>query len=326
MNVKNKYIFFSSSRFGLWVLRKIIKKVLPLFVITKKPKPKGRKKQLELNVIAEFCLKKKIPFFYYEDSLEILKNYNIEFALLAGFGKILKKEILDLFPKGILGIHPSLLPDLKGPSPIQFTILENKEPGVTLFLLDENIDNGPILRKEKLNIKKDFYYDELEKELGLLGGKVFLETIQDYLDGKLEPQAQKEEGSYTKKIEKNDAKITKLDSAELAYRKIRAFCIEPIAWIEIRINSNNKMLQIYKAKKIKENVIKSWIKGKEINKILKKEGEKFIPQILFLKNQTMLVLNDGILLLEKVQLEGKKIMSGKEFFNGYYNKKIEIVN
>jgi len=325
MNLKNKYIFFSSNSFGLWVLRKIFKKAKPIFIVTKKPKPKGRKKQLELNPVAEFALKKKIPFFEYENFLEIFKKYEIEFALLAGFGKIIKEEILKIFPKGILGIHPSLLPKLKGPSPIQFTILQDEEPGVTLFLLNEKIDNGPIIFQKKLEIKKDFYYEELEKELGLLGGEVFLQKIEDYLSGKLKPKPQSGIESWSFKIEKNDAKILKNDSVEIAYRKIRAFSKEPISWIEIKIDGVLKNLQIFRVKKIKETLIKSWLKSKDLKKILKKEENNYIPQILFLKNETFLILKDGILMLERVQVEGKKIISGREFFNGYYNKKIEIV-
>jgi len=312
------YIFFSSTRFGRFFLSKIYKKLLPTLIITKKPKPQEREKILKLNPLAEFCLKKHLPFLEIENlSPQKIKSYQPEFGLIAGFGKILKNDFIEIFPKGILNIHPSLLPKLRGPSPIHFTILEGHKPGVSIFLIDELVDHGPIIAQKELKIKKELYFEELEIKLAQLGGELFLECIWNFLEGKIKPRPQNELlATYTRKLTFEDSQIKKEDSVIQAYRKVLAFHLEPGAWIKIKIQDKENILKITKASILKESLIKSWLKGK-----IKRLG----TGILFLNNQTILSLNDGFLLLEEVQLEGKRKMSGKEFFNGYSQKQIELL-
>lgn len=319
MKTKVNYIFFSSSQFGRFVLNKLLKNFPPLFLITKKPKPQQREKIIKLNPVAELALKKHFPFFEIEElQPEQIEKYQPLFGLIAGFGKILKKEWLEIFPLGILNIHPSLLPKFRGPSPIQATILNNEKPGVTIFLVDEGIDTGPILWQEKLPIKID-YFAKMEKELALKGAEIFLKNIESFIKGKVKPQNQQGEVILTTKISFQDAQVKSDDLVDLAWRKILAFHQEPTAWLKVKINGREKILKIFKGKKIKENFLKSLLK-KEIPNKLKKW-----PQLIFLNNNVFLRLCDGYLLLEEVQLEGKKKMSGKEFFNGYAKKEIELV-
>lgn len=319
MEKQINYIFFSSSNFGKIILRQLLKKFPPLFLITKKPKPQQREKILKLNPAAELALKKHLPFFEFEDlNPDYVKTFQPLFGLVSGFGRILKKDWLDIFPLGILNIHPSLLPKFRGPSPIQATILSNEKPGITIFLIDEGVDTGQILWQKEVNIQID-YYEKMEQQLALAGAKLFLDNIKFYLEGQITPKPQEGQIIITSKITLDKAQISKEDSLDLAWRKVLAFHQEPVAWLKIKINNEEKILKIYRARKIKETTLKSWLK-KEISTKL-----KWWPQILMIKNNVFLVLKDGYLMLEEIQLEGKKKMSGQEFFNGYFNKKIEIV-
>lgn len=212
--------------------------------------------------------------------IEYLKSLNADFFLVASFAKILKKEVLDIPPKGTIGVHPSLLPKYRGPSPIQSVILsDEKETGTTLFLIDEKVDHGPIIASDNLQVTSDDNYVSLEEELAKLSAKLAVETLPRYLAGEIEPQAQDEsQATYTKKFKTEDAQIDlERDSPKDIWLKIRALNPEPGAFTILELN-NGKTLRL---------------------KLLEADYK-----------------NDA-LELKKVQPEGKKPMEYKSFLNGY---------
>lgn len=212
--------------------------------------------------------------------IDYLKSLNADFFLVASFAKILKREILDIPPKGTIGVHPSLLPKHRGPSPIQSTILNNeKETGAAIFLIDEKIDNGPILSMEKINIDTNDDYETLIEKLALLSANILIKTLPKWLNGQIKPEAQNNSlATYTKKFTAEDANCdpTK-ETPEKIWLKIRALNPEPGAFINLSLN-NNKTLRL---------------------KLLEASFKESRLQIT------------------KVQPEGKKIMTAKEFLNGY---------
>jgi methionyl-tRNA formyltransferase len=230
-------------------------------------------------------------------------------------------NLIESFPKGILNVHPSLLPKYRGPNPIREVILNGeKETGVTIFLIDELIDHGPILKQEKIEIWGYETYLELEEKLGKLGGKVLREIIIDYLDGKLKaiPQDEKQ-ATYTKKISKEDGFLSFDEGYEIWQRKIRALNPWPSTYIKVKsqkskVKSENDflLLKIFKIEKLEEKSL-----PKEILK--KNVGEFFV-----IKNDLGLRLKDAFVILKEVQLEGRKKMSGREFLNGF--RKILNIN
>ena len=299
-------IFLGSSQFSVFVLKEFLKRYRPLLIVTLKAKPAGRGLKLQLNPVYNFCLKEKLNVIEFEDwekfkkDLEILKPLA---GVIAGFSKIIPKEIIDLFPKGILNIHPSLLPKYRGPNPIREVILNNeKETGVTLFLIDELIDHGPIIHQKVLPLLCKENYQELEAKLGKLGGEILNERIESYLEGKeiLVPQNESL-ATYTKKITKEDGLLNLDDDYESWDRKIRALNPWPGTYLKI----NDKILKIFSIEKIKEGDL-----PKEIFKT--KVGEFFT-----FKNELGIRLKDAFIFLKEVQLEGRKKMSGKEFLNGF---------
>src|SRR3989338_9649876 len=116
--------------------------------------------------------------------LKKLKSFGADFFLVAAFGKILKKELLEIPPKGVVGVHPSLLPKYRGASPIQSVILnDEKETGTALFLIDEKVDHGEIVGSRKLKVESEDNYTSLEEKLARLSVELILETIPKWLSG-----------------------------------------------------------------------------------------------------------------------------------------------
>lgn len=300
-----KAVFFGSSDFSLYVLKEFLKKYKPVLVLTLKPKPQGRELKINLGNFYKFCLKEKlniIEFESWEKFKKDIESIKPEVGIIASFGKIIPKEVIDYFPKGILNIHPSLLPKYRGPNPIREAILNgDKTTGITIFIIDELVDHGPILVQKELNIKEENYL-ELEEKLAKLGGKVLAEIINDYLNDNLKPIFQDEnKATYTRKITKEDGLLFLNDNFENWQKKIRA--LNP--WPGTFIYLDNKIFKIFQIEKVNE-------------KNLPKEIQKLNPGSFFtFKNELGLRLKDSFIFLKEVQLEGRKKMSGKEFLNGF---------
>ncbi len=193
--------------------------------------------------------------------------------IVADYGKIIPKEILDIPKHGSLNIHPSLLPKFRGPSPIQSFILSGeKETGVTIILMDEKMDHGPIIAISNLKSQiSNLYYKELEEKLAELGGELLIKTIPDWIEDKIKPQEQNHsQATYTKKIAKEDGLINAGDSLEIIEKKVRAFTLWPGAYFF----ANNKRIIITEAE-IENN--------KLVIKKIKPEGKNEMRFLDFLR-------------------------------------------
>jgi len=209
-------------------------------LITFQDRPKGRglkagpnpaKKQAEKLGLKIKEIKDK------NDIFKILTHSNYDLAIVAGFSLILPKEVL-ISPKTKLksiGLHPSLLPLLRGPSPIQTAILQDKKiTGVSLFQLAEKIDAGKILVQDKLKIRETDTFLDLEKRLAQLGVKILNSNLKLYLQNKLKSHSQKGKISKTYLFQKQDGKIKKQDTPEQIWLKFRAFYPWPGIYFETK--------------------------------------------------------------------------------------------
>lgn len=306
MTKRLNFCFFGSSDFSVPVLRNILKKYKPEVVFTLPAKPKGRGQKLEPNIVYSFALKNKLPVLEIENFENF--NFKFKFGVIAGFSKIIPKEIFQNFEKGILNIHPSLLPKYRGPNPIRETILNgDKETGVTIILIDELIDHGPIIAQKKIFLTQKETYKELEERLGILGGQLFNEIIEKYLEGKINPIFQDDSlATYTKKLSKEDGLLRLEENYEIWNRKIRALNPWPGTYIFIKLKNEIKILKIFSIRKLKEGDIKRDL----ANKL--KIGDFFAW-----KNSLCLKICDGYVLIEELQLQDRKKMNSREFLNGY---------
>jgi len=289
-----KIIFIGTSQFAVPSLENLIKNKYNIIkVITAPDKPTGRKQEITPLPIKQIALKYKLPFFQPEKIAEIaleISKLKPDLIILAAYGKMIPKDILEIPKFGCLNLHPSLLPKYRGPSPMQTTILNNdKKTGLTIMLMDEKIDHGPIIGQKKMAIASDENYQTLEKKLAQLAASFLIEILPQYLQNKIKPQPQNESrASYTKILTRQDGQIDWQQSAQVIARKIRAFYPWPGAWTDF----NGKRIKILKAKAVEQ------------------------------KQEATLPTKKGFLFLELVQPAGKKPMTGQEFFRGHLNIKI----
>ncbi len=240
------YVFFGTPEFAAIILEKLVKTGFPPVALVCNPdRPVGRKKIITPPPTKVVALSANIlvlqPEKLDKEFLEKLRELNADFYVVAAYGKILKKEILDIPKLGVIGVHPSLLPKYRGASPIQSAILnQESETGVDLFMIDEKVDNGPVLQSKILKIR-DQNYKELEKELAELGAELLVETMPKFAKGEVKPVPQNDsEATYTEKFETEDGLIDyeilkkaqegDLNLSKEIDAKIRALSAEPGAY------------------------------------------------------------------------------------------------
>ena len=265
-------------------------------VVTAKDKPKGRGQKKSPTPVKKWALSKEIPVFH---RLEKVID-KTDLVLVAAYGEIIKKAHLEKPKHGFLNVHPSLLPDYRGPTPMQAAILNgDKETGVTIMLMDEKIDHGPILAQEKINLNGDEYYKNLESELSTLGGQLLAQTIPLWIEEKIKPEPQNhKEATFTGLLTKEDGKVDWTESATLIERKIRAY--NP--WPGVYSFANEKRVKFFRAQVQKQT----------------KNGPFGEPGKTYLGTNEKIAVQTGedFLLVEELQIEGKPKVTSKEFLRG----------
>ncbi|OGF21568.1 methionyl-tRNA formyltransferase [Candidatus Falkowbacteria bacterium RIFOXYB2_FULL_38_15] len=302
-----KIIFMGTGVFASTVLQKLIDSGLELSaVITQPDKPSGREQDIVFSPVKNLAVEKNLEVYQPKslikiDGFVLIEKLAPDLIIVADYGKIIPKNILDLPKFGTLNIHPSLLPKHRGPSPLQETILNgDKETGVTVILLDEEMDHGPIVGQEKLEIGNQKYsLAELRQKLAELGGDLATKVLPDYLSGKIKPITQDHNrATYTKIIAKEDGKINWEKSAEEIDCQLRAYGEWPGSWTEWENNSKK-----YKLKIIEAEIL---------------ESPRGIPGTIYVQNNNLTVqCGRNSLIIKSLQLEGKNKTSGQEFLRGY---------
>ncbi len=311
-----KIIFFGTSEFAVPALEILAKKGLPaqagyeiIAVITNPDEPAGRKKVLAPPPVKVAAEKYGIKILQPEKLrgnpglAEELKNLKPDVGVVAAYGKIIPAEIINLPRYSTLNIHPSLLPKYRGPTPIQSTILNGeKETGVTIIKIDEEVDHGDIISKSQISISNEDNYKILENKLAKLGAELLIKILPDYLAGKIEPRPQDHsQATFTKKFTRDDARIDWNKTAEEIDRQIRALNPEPGTWT----TWSGKVLKILEAK-----ILMSATSGYDrsqmwsVGKVLLENGKITVETV-----------RGGIILIT-VQPEGKKSMSAEDFVRG----------
>lgn len=172
---------------------------------------------------------------------------SFDLAILVAYGKIIPAEILSKPKFGFVNVHPSLLPKYRGPSPIQTAILEgDKETGVTIIKLDQEVDHGPILAQKEIEIAGDDTHESLTEKTGQAGSKLLVEILPRYLSGKIKPQEQNHaNATFTEKIIKADGFINLENppSAKALDLMIRAYFPWPAIWTKTELNGKLKIIK-----------------------------------------------------------------------------------
>lgn len=207
--MKNKIAFFGTPDFVVAVAESLAEASLaPSLVVTVPDKPKGRGLQMSESPVKTWAKENSIPVLQPEkpDAEFAATLADFDLFVVAGYGKILPKELLEKPSRGVLNVHPSLLPAYRGPSPIEAQILAGDATvGVSVILLDEETDHGPILAQKSFPLERPMKRSGLEALLWKEGGALLAECIPPYLSGTLAPKAQNHAAAtFTPKLSKDD--------------------------------------------------------------------------------------------------------------------------
>lgn len=303
------FVFFGTDHFSVDVLNQLKKfGFLPGMIVTVPDRPSGRGQKTNEPLIKIWAdqnnIECKQPEKLDEQFISELKISSKnrknsinqwQIFIVASYGKIIPKEIIDMPEFGSLNVHPSLLPLYRGASPIESAMLDDaNETGVTIMLMDEKMDHGPILNREIVRFDIWPTKNEVEKLLAQIGGKLLAETINPWISGKIQPQEQEHaKATFTKKITKEMGEVSFSD-------------IEKVTNGNINSNYDFKIAkQIF----LKIQALNPWPSVFFFHKHNNKNVRVKI---------TTATYNDNHLKIEKVLPEGKKEISFESFQRGYF--------
>jgi methionyl-tRNA formyltransferase len=235
------FAFFGTSQFVTYTLDALeAHGLLPALVITAPDRPAGRGMKMTPSPVKEWAQAHGIdvltPTTLKDEALVAeLANTQWDFFLVASYGKMLPKKVLDTPRSGCLNIHPSLLPKYRGPSPFVSAILhDDRQTGVTIMEMAEKMDAGPVVAQARIEIDESEWpltSSVLSELLFTEGANLFAEILPDWLLGKITPVEQDESAAtYTKKYSSEDAKINLDEDPRKNLLKIRAFDKNPRAY------------------------------------------------------------------------------------------------
>lgn len=219
--------------------------------------------------------------------------------VVAAFGQILRRAVLDLPPHKCINVHASLLPRWRGASPINAAISAgDAQTGVTIMQMEAGLDSGPILSQRDMIILPSDTTESLTPKLAQLGAELLIETLPRWINGEISPQKQIEmEVTHCRILKKDDGRVNWSKSADEVERHIRAMTAWPSAWTIWQ----DKILKILKA-----------TPALQLTRI------NYAPGTIFEQQKRILVAcGAGVIELNEIQLEGKKVMPASDFARGH---------
>lgn len=231
MPTQYRLVFFGTELFSVPTLEALIGAGYTIAAIVTKPDTtRGRGRKAFIHPIKQIGIDHNIPVLQPQRLIDIeaeLAALNADCAILVSYGKLIPKRILNLFePIGVINIHPSRLPQLRGPSPIEATILSGtKETAVSIMKLDEGMDTGPVFTQAAVSLSGNETKQELSDKLAYVGARTLLDVLPGILSGTLLPKSQENtDVSVTSLISKSDGVLDPTtDTATVLERKIRAY-------------------------------------------------------------------------------------------------------
>ena len=277
-------------------------------VVTQPDKPKGRGKEVQVTPVKECALVHQIPVFQpikikEKEAVEQLRTYGADVFVVAAFGQLLSKEILDMPQFGCINIHASLLPKYRGAAPIQRVILDGEAvTGVTIMQMDVGLDTGDMLLAEEVVIEDTETGDSLHDKLSEVGAKLIVEALVSIEENTcIKTKQDDSKTCYAKMLQKTMGNIEWNKSAVEIERLIRGLNSWPSAYTFLW----NKMLKIWSAKVVSVEEVAGLLESAQSGEIIKVDKESVYVQT-----------GNGVLQLLQLQIEGKKRMTVKEFMMG----------
>jgi methionyl-tRNA formyltransferase len=273
--------------------------------VTQPDRPKGRDLKLQPPPVKQAALKLSIPVLQPqrardEQFIKTLSDFKPDLIAVAAYGQILPKSILDLPKFGCLNVHTSLLPKYRGAAPIQWAILNDEsETGATIMKMDVGMDTGDIVTVERTPISPEDTAETLHDRLAQIGSRLLVQTIPDYVAGRIQPHPQPAQGvSLAPKIKKEHGLIDWSQNARTIWNRIRGLSPWPGAFTHLTEGSARSLLKIWKAE------------------IVEMSGAP--AQILQADRNGLIVgCGSGALRILELQLEGSRRLPVKDFLPGH---------
>lgn len=304
--------------------------------VTQQDKPKGRGNQVQYPPVKELALSLDIPVYQPRrvkepEFIEILRELNPEVIVVAAFGQILPKAVLEIPKYGCINVHASLLPKYRGAAPIQWSIIDGEEKtGITIMHMDEGLDTGDMISKAEVLIDPKETFGSLHDKLAEAAGPLLLQALSDLDDGKADRVKQKNEDScYAKILDKSMGHIDFGQPAGKIERLIRGLNPWPSAYTILE----GKTLKIWDADVISDELHSEKVlpEGGIPEEALQGEtlsgdvlpgdvlqGKVLPGEVREIRKDALLIqTGDGILAVKELQLEGKKRMTAENFLRGY---------
>lgn len=297
-----RLIFMGTPRFAVPALEALIGKYEIATVVTQPDRRRGRGRKPTPPPVKKVALAHDLPILQPEslrqpEAVARLEELKPEVIVVVAFGQILPPKVLAIPPKGCVNVHASLLPKYRGSAPVAAAILAgDEETGVSVMLIDEGLDRGPILAQTSCSISPLDTRASLSDKLARLGADLLVETLPRWLEGEIEPQPQDEsKASYAPHLKKEDGLIDWFLSAIELWRRVRAY----YPWPSTYTHWQGRTLKVLKVEPLTE-----W------------RGKEEPGRVLQLEEGLAVATGEGALLLEEVQLAGRQAMPASDFARG----------
>ncbi len=302
-----KIIFAGTPDFALTILKELYKYHQIVAVFTQIDRKKGRGRKLRTSVVKDFTLSNNLNLYQAQSIntakvVDIIKHLQADVMVVASYGLLLPKTILNITKYGCINVHGSILPKWRGAAPIERAILANdKKTGISIMKMDAGLDTGDVFFTTECVINDNDTAQTLRDKLAILGAKTIIETLNNIDILKMKPQTGIT--SYAHKLNKNEAWINWNHNMKYIQRQIRAFNPYPIAQTLASSDKfDKKVLRILSADIVNNN------------------GDK--GEIIINKNSVVINGDKDALSLNVVQLAGKKAIKIKDFNNAYKLKSV----
>jgi len=299
-----RIVFMGTPDFAVPALEQLVLNGYEVVVYTQPDRVAGRGQALTASPVKIAALEKGLPVVQPESLksalvVEQLAGFRPDAIVVSAYGQILPESVLAIPPHGVVNIHPSLLPEFRGASPVASAILSGYEfAGVSLMLLDKGMDTGPVLARAQISIAPQDTTGSLTDKLAGVGAQLLLEVLPRWMKGEITPQPQDEaQATLTRRFDKGDGEIDwTLPAVELG-RRVRA--LSP--WPGCYTRWQGKQLKIIAAVPLSD------------------EGNVGIGKVMAQgKGEAAFGVGTGagVLGILQVQLEGKRAVTAAEFVRG----------
>ncbi len=298
-----KIVFMGTPYFAVHCLEKILESPHNVVgVITAPDKPAGRGRKLQRSAVKEFAETNDLKVLQptnlkSEEFLKDLKALNADIQVVVAF-RMLPKLVWNMPPMGTFNLHASLLPQYRGAAPLNWAIINGeRKTGVSTFFLDEKIDTGAIILQDETEISENETAGSLHDKLMESGAQLILETLNLVANGKAVPQPQppSEHLKEAPKLDRENTKINWSDDLKKIHDHIRGLNPYPAAWCYLE----DKKVKIFNC-------------SPEFEKVTQDAGT-----ILVEEKSLKVATKDGYLIIDELQLPGKRKMKVKDLLNGY---------